>query len=112
MNDRLEREIDELLARLGVGETRQAAEPAAPPRSLGAEIRRQIPGSPVRLMLLSLALLVGLALFLPILVRPILPLAGALLLLGYITWLFEPDPPRPGQRPGWFARLYRRLYGA
>ncbi|HEX2173895.1 MAG TPA: hypothetical protein VHL09_15790 [Dehalococcoidia bacterium] len=109
MNDRMEREIDELLARLGVGETRRP--PATPRRRpLGRAIRGRVPGSPVRLMILSLALLVAAGLLFPALGRPVMALGAGLLVLGYLTWLFEhgPDPTRGSA--GWFARFYRWLY--
>lgn len=109
MNDRLEREIDELLAQLGVDQASPAVRPA--PRPPAHRWRRRFPGSPARLMLLGvLGLILALALAAPF-IRPALYLGGATLAIGYLTWLGEPDPATPTEELGLLGRLYRWLYG-
>lgn len=111
MSDRVEREIDELLARLGfdVAEEEKPLAVAPPPHRRSR--RRAFPGSPVRLMLACLGVIVA-AFLLPLpLARLLWLLGGTMLLVAYLTWLFEPDPVPEGTTPDWFARLYRWLYG-
>ena len=105
MNDGLEREIDELLAQLGFAESARRSQPRTAPR--WAAWRRRLLGSPVRLMLLSLVLLVGSLLLHLALIRPALFASAGLFVIAYLTWLFEPDPADAS----WFGRFYRWLYG-
>lgn len=111
MSDRIEREIDELLAGLGfdVAEEEKPPDVASP---LQRRYRwRVFPGSPVRLMVAGLVVILA-AFLLPLpLTRLLWFLGGATLLVAYLTWLFEPDPVPAGTPPDWFARLYRWLYG-
>ena len=114
MSDRFEREIDEFLAQLGFTGTPQpppeAAKPAKPASPL-ARWRQQLPGSPVRLMALSLVVLIVSFLFPGALLRPLVAISVGALLVGYLTWVFEPAPGQSLDRRDWFGRLYYWLYG-
>lgn len=109
MSDRIEREIDELLEQLGFADTVREAPP--PGTRSRRDWRRYLPGSPPRLMLLSLVLLATTLVLHAALIRPLIYLSVGLLALGYATWLFEPDEAVPTDRLGKLGRLYRWLYG-
>lgn len=110
MSERIEREIDELLARLGFDEPTRTETAAVAPVGRPAQ-RRIFPGSPLRLMLLSLIVLIA-SLVIPIGgLRPLAFLSAGVLVVAYLTWLLEPDSEPSDDPPGWFARFYRRLYG-
>ncbi len=108
MSDRFEREIDEFLAQLGFTGTPQ---PPLKPAPRPARWRQHLPGSPVRLMALSLAVLIISLLFPGALLRPLVAISVTAFVLGYLTWVFEPEPGTPADRLGWLGRLYCWLYG-
>ena len=140
MNDRLQREIDELLAQLGFQDSSTTAPPPAPepvrPRETRGEREPRaereparirgaagwpaapraghhlhFPGSPVHLMLIAGLLMLGSFMITPALGRPCLVIGGLLFGLAYLTWACEPDPDQPAESLDWAGRLYRRIYG-